>query len=57
VKVLAALLLALVALAGCGGDDEAAPAGVEDLADLAALRSEFENHAGKTRVVLLFAPT
>jgi ABC-type glycerol-3-phosphate transport system substrate-binding protein len=57
VKVIAALLLVLVAAAGCGGDDEAAPAGVEDLTDLAALRSDFEKHAGKTRVILLVAPT
>jgi outer membrane murein-binding lipoprotein Lpp len=56
VRTLAAALLALLALAGCGGEDDNAPA-VRDLTDLAALRSDFEAASGKTRVVLLFAPT
>ena len=55
-RAFAVVLLALVALAGCGGDEAAAPA-VEDLTDLAAFRSDFQAEAGKTRVVLLFAPT
>jgi hypothetical protein len=56
VRALAAALLTLLALAGCGGDDDATTA-VEDLTDLAALRSDFEAAAGQKRVVLLFAPT
>lgn len=55
-KTLAAALLALLALAGCGGEDDDATA-LRDLTDLAALRSDFDAAAGKTRVVLLFAPT
>ena len=57
VRALSLVLLALVALAGCGGGDEDAATTVQDLPDLAALRSDFEGHTGKTRVVLLFAPT
>ena len=55
-RVLAVALLALVALAGCGGDETAAPA-VQNLTALDELRADFEEHRGKTRVVLLFAPT
>ena len=55
-RALAALVLAVVALAGCGGDDEAASS-VQDLSRLDVLRSDFESHAGTTRVVLLVAPT
>ena len=57
------LLLALLALAGCGGGNEtaapeAAPAvGVKELANVLTLRSDFEADAGKTRVILLFSPT
>jgi ABC-type glycerol-3-phosphate transport system substrate-binding protein len=60
------LLLALLALAGCGGDEEATPesraptvtaAGVEELANVLELRSDFEADAGKTRVIVLFSPT
>ena len=63
----ALLLLALLALAGCGGDEEAMPesgaptvsaaAGVEELANVLDLRSDFEADAGKTRVIVLFSPT
>ena len=55
-RALAVVLLALVALAGCGGDEAATPA-VQDLTALDQLRADFEEHRGKTRVVLLFAPT
>ena len=60
----ALLLLAVLALAGCGGDEDAAPAqtasaagGVKQLANVLDLRSDFEADAGKTRVILLFSPT
>ena len=61
------LLLALVALAGCGGDEETTPVsgtttvtaagGVKELANVLELRSDFEADAGKTRVIVLFSPT
>jgi len=66
------LLLALLALAGCGGGDEtaadqtadqtagpeAAPAdSVKELANVLQLRSDFEANAGKTRAIVLFSPT
>ncbi len=60
---LALVLLALVFLAGCGGNEEtAAPEaasteGVEDLTNVLALRSDFEADAGKTRVIVLLSPT
>jgi ABC-type glycerol-3-phosphate transport system substrate-binding protein len=56
-RALAAVVLALVALAGCGGDEEEAAPGVPVLTGLEQLRADFEAEAGKTRVVLLFAPT
>ena len=60
---LALLFLAVLALAGCGGNDETAapdaPAadGVQELANVLQLRADFEADAGKTRVILLFSPT
>ena len=63
---LAVLLLALAALAGCGGgDDETSPptstvtpaGGVKTLDNVLALRSDFEADAGKTRVIMLLSPT
>ncbi len=58
----AVLLLALLALAGCGGSETAAPTAgpaqnVHELANVLQLRSDFEADAGKTRVILLFSPT
>ncbi|HEX4931173.1 MAG TPA: hypothetical protein VFV62_10740 [Gaiellaceae bacterium] len=58
----ALLLVAVLALAGCGGDtaapEAAAPSdGVEELANVLDLRADFEADAGKTRVILLFSPT
>ena len=58
------LLVALLALAGCGGDEAAAPAPeaaqaerVTELANVLQLRSDFEANAGKTRVIVLLSPT
>ena len=66
----ALLLLVVLVVAGCGGgaDETAAPpqaeplpeastAGVEELANVLQLRSDFEADAGKTRVILLLSPT
>jgi hypothetical protein len=67
----APLLLSVLVLAGCGGggaDEAATPpqaepipeasaAGVEELANVLQLRSDFESDAGKTRVILLLSPT
>ena len=57
----AALLGVLLALAGCaggGGEQAAAPVdGVQELANVLQLRSDFEAGAGKTRLLLLFSPT
>ena len=60
-------LLAVLALAGCGGDDEtaaetattkASPTGsVKELANVLQLRSDFEADAGKTRAIVLLSPT
>ena len=68
-RVLAAALAALV-LASCGGggDDEPEPAaapaaspgataGLTDLAGIFPLRAAFNADAGRTRVLLLLAPT
>jgi ABC-type glycerol-3-phosphate transport system substrate-binding protein len=60
---IAFLLVAVLALAGCGGEDattpeEAAPAdGVQELANVLDLRAAFEADAGKRRVLFLFSPT
>ena len=63
----ALLLLALVALAGCGGDEETTPesgtptvsaaGGVEELGNVLELRSDFVADAGKKRAIVLFSPT
>jgi ABC-type glycerol-3-phosphate transport system substrate-binding protein len=56
------LLLAAVALAGCGANETAAPettdtGDVEELTNALDLRSAFEADAGKTRLVFLLSPT
>ena len=56
------LLLAALALAGCGGNETAAPettdtGDVEELANVLDLRSAFEADAGKTRLIVLLSPT
>jgi hypothetical protein len=56
------LLFALLAIAGCGGDEAAAPEAaatddVTELANVLQLRSDFEADAGKARVIVLFSPT
>ena len=58
----ALLVLAVLALAGCGGDETAAPEaaptdGVQELANILDLRSAFEADSGKPRVLILFSPT
>ena len=58
----ALLLLGLLALAGCGGDQTAAPEsapadGVQELANVLELRSHFVADAGKARAIVLFSPT
>jgi hypothetical protein len=63
----AALLLLLpvaLALAGCGGGDEAstpattaAAGGVKSLDNVLQLRSDFEADQGKTRLLVLLSPT
>jgi predicted outer membrane protein len=57
-------VLAVLALAACGGRDDqttapaAAPAdGVQELANVLDLRAAFEADAGKPRVLFLFSPT
>jgi ABC-type glycerol-3-phosphate transport system substrate-binding protein len=62
VRRIAFLVVAALALAGCGGDEtaapEAAPAdGVQELANVLDLRAAFEADAGKPRVLFLFSPT
>jgi hypothetical protein len=55
------LLLLFLAVAGCGGSDDAAQApprsSVTELDNVLGLRSDFEAAAGKTRLLVLFSPT
>ena len=59
---LASLLLAALALAGCGGSNAAEPesasgGAVKELANVLDLRADFEADAGKKRAIVLFSPT
>jgi hypothetical protein len=61
VAFLALLALGLT-LAGCGGDEAAAPKaapadGVQELANVLDLRAAFEADTGKPRLIFLFSPT
>jgi hypothetical protein len=53
--------IALVAVGGCGGSDEAEPApaagGVSDIASVDQLRQAFAEADGSPRLVLLLSPT
>jgi ABC-type glycerol-3-phosphate transport system substrate-binding protein len=56
------LVVAVLALAACGGDETAAPEAspggeVEELANVLDLRAAFEADAGRPRLLLLFSPT
>ena len=56
------LVVAVIALAACGGDETAAPEasrgdGVQELANVLDLRAAFEADAGKPRLLVLFSPT
>ena len=56
------LVLAVLALAACGGDERAAPetsagGGVQELANILDLRAAFEADAGKPRLLVLLSPT
>jgi ABC-type glycerol-3-phosphate transport system substrate-binding protein len=65
----AALLVAGLALAGCGGDETAAPttattaapapaaAEVKELTNVLDLRADFEADAGERRAIVLLSPT
>ncbi len=59
----ALLLLAALALAGCGGDEAAQPeaarsaGAVKQLENVLDLRADFEADAGKPRLLLLLSPT
>jgi hypothetical protein len=64
IAFLGVAVLAVLALAGCGGSDDqtAAPAAapaddVQELANVLDLRAAFEADAGKPRVLFLFSPT
>lgn len=62
VRRAAPLLLAALALAGCGGDETATPqagsaGGVQELANVLDLRAAFEADAGKARAIVLLSPT
>jgi hypothetical protein len=55
----AALLLAAIVVAGCGGEQEqkANTGGVRQLDNVLELRSDFEADRGKTRLLVLLSPT
>jgi ABC-type glycerol-3-phosphate transport system substrate-binding protein len=62
VRGLALLLAAALTLAACGGGDDgaarqAASADVEELENVLDLRADFEDDAGKTRMIVLLSPT
>ena len=61
VRGLALLLFAALALAACGGGDDGAAGGCAptsgELSNVLDLRADFEDDAGKTRMVVLLSPT
>jgi ABC-type glycerol-3-phosphate transport system substrate-binding protein len=54
-----ALLLAALAVAGCGGGEKepTSASGVRQLDNVLTLRSDFEADHGKTRLLVLLSPT
>jgi hypothetical protein len=58
--VVAALLLALCLLAGCGGsgaDERTESSGLTELRDVADLRGAFNEKSGVPRLILFLSPT
>jgi hypothetical protein len=57
---LAAILLVVLAVAGCGGGKQSSatrPRGLADLHDIGQLRSLFNTRSGEPRLIVLASPT